>query len=354
MQTPIHRLLFAAALLLTTARAEAADTVHRKSTDKAPAGEITTVSRTELVVTPKLGGATTVPANDIRDVDWDSAPPAVKLGRSQENQGQLDLALNSYTQAAQEASSAKAPLRAEIEFLIARTSTRVALGDPEKHADAMGKLKAFTERHRDHYRFFDAQLLLGELALAAEDFTTADNAFQSVSDAPWPDYKMAGKIGSARLLFERGDVNRAKVEFDAVAAMNATTPAETTRKLEALLGQAACLQQQAQHAEAVKILDQVVRSSSAADTRLQAEAYVRQGNSNVALGDRPKQAIMSYLHVDVIPALAQEKDYHAEALYHLAQLWGAVGQPARAAEAAARLEQLYPNSDWARKPAAGG
>jgi hypothetical protein len=63
---------------------------------------------------------------------------------------------------------------------------------------------------------------------------------------------------------------------------------------------------------------------------------------------------MSFLHVDVIPSLAQEKDYHAEALYHLAQLWGAVGQPARAAEAAARLEQLYPNSDWARKPAAGG
>lgn len=342
--------LFAAA----TAPAWAIDTVHRKSTDKAPAGEIASVSRTEVVVKPKVGSETTVPANDIRDVDWEGAPPAIKLGRSQENAGQLELALNQYQQASQEVASGKPNLRAELEFLLARAFSRVALGDSARHAEAIGKLKAFTEKQREHYRFYDAQLLLGELALVANEFATADTAFQSIADSPWPDYQAAGKIGGARLLLERNDVGGAKVAFDAVAAMNASTPGETTRKLQAMLGQATCLQKQSQYAESVKILDQVVRDSSASDTRLQAEAYVRQGDCFVALGDKPKQAIMAYLHVDVVPSLAQEKDFHAEALYHLAQLWGAVGQPARAAEAAARLEQQYPNSEWAKKPASGG
>jgi tetratricopeptide (TPR) repeat protein len=275
------------------------------------------------------------------------------LGRSQESSGQLDLALKSYQEAAAGSPSANAALRAAVEFLVARVSAKKALADPAQAADAIAKLKAFLQSQRDHYRFFDAQLLLGEVAIAANDNPTADSAFASLAEAPWPDYQMAGKIGSARLLFARGDADAAKQAFDAVAAMNATTPSEVARKLEAMLGQAKCLQAKNQHAEAVKILDEVVKQSSPTDARLQAEAYVRQGQSYGATGENAKQAIMAYLHVDVIPALSQETDLHAEALYHLSQLWPAAGQPGRGAESSAKLEQLYPNSEWAKKLGGG-
>jgi tetratricopeptide (TPR) repeat protein len=330
------------------------DTVTRKSTEKAAAGEITSVSKTEVVVTPAVGDPTTVPVNDIVDVDWEEAPPSLKLGRSQETGGQFDLALKSYQQAATENTSNEPNLRAEITFSIARVRARQALADPALAADSMAELKAFTEANRDHYRFYEAELLLGEVALAADDLVTADGAFNSVARAPWNDHQMAAKIGLARIMLKRNDIPGAKAAFDEVAAANAVDPIEVARKLEAMLGQAKCLQAQSQHAEAVKILDEVVRQSGEKDTRLQAEAYVRQGVSYAALGDQPKQAVMAFLHVDVVPSLALHADFHSEALYQLAQLWPTVGQPARAADAAARLEQEYPNSEWTKRLSGGG
>lgn len=359
MQTPMPRsqlirLAAAALCIVSTSAAFAIDTVTRKSTDRAAAGKITTVTRTEIVVTPAVGQPTTVPVNDIVDVDWEAAPPSLKLGRSQESGGQFDLALKSYQQASTENTSNDANLRAEITFSIARVKAKQALGNSELTADAITELKAFTESNRDHYRFFEAQMLLGEVALAAEDLVTADAAFNAVARAPWNDHQMAAKIGLARIMLQRDDIPGAKAAFDEVAAANAVDPIEISRKLEAMLGQAKCLQAQSQHAEAVAILTDVVKQSSDNDTRLQAEAYVRQGESLAALGDQPKQAVMAYLHVDVVPSLARHSDFHAEALYQLTQLWPTVGQPARAAEAAARLEQQYPNNEWTKRLSGAG
>jgi tetratricopeptide (TPR) repeat protein len=332
-----------------TGPAGAVDTVTRKSTDKAAIGEIGPVSRTEVVVKPKVGSPTTVPANDIVDVDWEAAPPSLKLGRSQESSGQFDLALRSYQQAVTENQSSNENVRGEIEFSLARVAAKIALADPTKLAEATTKLTAFVDRFRDHYRYFDAQLLQGDLALAGNNAEAAEAVFDVLLTAPWADYQMAGNIGKGRILFSRDDIAGAKQAFDAVAGTVPKTPAETSRRLEAMLGQAKCLQKQGQHAEAVKILDQVVQETSVNDTRLQAEAYVRQGESYTAMGDKTKEAIRSYLFVDVVSALAQQTDFHAEALYHLAQLWPAAGHQERGVEASARLEQLYPNSAWARK-----
>ena len=335
-------------------QAIALDQVFRRSTEKPAQGEITSVSRNEVVVKPSVGEAVTVPANDIVDVNWEAAPPAFKLGRSQEANGQFDLAIKSYQQAASESASTNANLQSEIAFSIARTNAKIAMADPAQLAGAQAELVAFTEKNRDHYRFYEAQLLLGDVALANSDLTAANAAYSVVAGAPWADHQMAGEIGKARILFARDDIAGAKAAFDKVASTEATDAGELSRKLEGMLGQAKCLQAESQHAEAVAILDEVVSQSSERDSRLQAEAYLRQGASLAALGDRVKEAILAYLHVDVVPTLSQHGDFHAEALYQLAQLWPAAGQPARAAEAAGKLEQSYPNSEWVKKLAGGG
>lgn len=48
-------------------------------------------------------------------------------------------------------------------------------------------------------------------------------------------------------MLARNDVQAAKAAFDQVAGMNASTPLEVSRKLEAMLGQATCLQSLSQY-----------------------------------------------------------------------------------------------------------
>jgi tetratricopeptide (TPR) repeat protein len=177
----------------------------------------------------------------------------------------------------------------------------------------------------------------------------AEESFNSLVASPWLDFQMAGKIGVARVLLSRNDLAGARQAFDEVVNTPTSDDASQERRLEAMVGQANVLQLEQSHEQAVAILEQVIDESGVDDTKIQAEAYLRQGTCLQAMGGDPKAAIMAYLHVDVIPALAKESDLHAEALYHLSQLWNQIGDAARAADAQDRLKTLYPNSEWAAK-----
>lgn len=339
----------AVALMLAPVTAFAIDTVKRRDGTEA-SGEVKKVSRTEVVVFQKVGNKEIpIPANEVVEVDWDGEPAEFGVARGHEAAGNFPLAVEQLTEAADKAQGLDAKIKADINFYLARAAARAALADPAQAADAIAKLKAFTSSERENFRFFEAQELLAEVALRAKDAPAADTAFNSLTQAPWPDTKMLGKIGLARVLLASDNLAGAKTGFDEVAAMETKTPAETSRKLQAMLGQATCLLKQTQPAEALKIIDQVIEQATIEETRTLAEAYVRQGDCLAASGAGAKDAILAYLHVDVIPALAEEREFHAEALYHLSKLWGAVTQPARAAEASAKLQQLYPNSPWAQK-----
>ncbi|MBX3439520.1 MAG: tetratricopeptide repeat protein [Planctomycetaceae bacterium] len=339
---------FGLCLLAAHIDAFALDTVTRKSTDRRAAGEITAVTATEVTVKPASGNPLTIPVNDIAGIEWDGAPPALGLARAKEAAGQYLLAVTDYETAQGRAPTTKAFLRADIAFGIASATGKLALIDPEQIPVAVSRLDAFLQTHRDHYRRFDALLLLGQVRLAQEDYAAAEQAFREVESAPWTDYQMAAAIGLGRTALSRGDAAAARRAFDQVIETSAATPAETARRFEAMLGQATCLQEAREFDAAAQILSKVILESPASDTRLQAEAYVRQGDCYAASGDRAKDAVLSYLHVDVIPSLAAEKDLHAEALYQLAQLWPQLGHADRADQAAARLQSLYPGSQWAK------
>jgi tetratricopeptide (TPR) repeat protein len=346
---PNHPLRCLAVLLLVSAQASAIDVVVRTGGQR-DGGKITKSTKTEVTITKQVGGDTVVPVNEIVSIEWDGAPATMALGRASLAAGQLDSAEKQLQQALTEsAGSDNAGLRGDLDFMLARVFALRAMADASKAADAAAKLKAFLGSNRDHYRTFDAQLLSGDVALAAGDYPAAIAAYTNVAGAPWKDYQMAAQIGQGRVLLAQNNIDGAKKEFDAVASAPADTPAQKSRRLEALLGQARCLQAQQQYQPAVEALDKVIDESTAADTRIQAEAYVRQGDCYAALGGSPKDAIMAYLHVDVIPALSKESDLHAESLYHLSQLWKQAGQEERARDAAETLRGQYPESAWAKK-----
>jgi tetratricopeptide (TPR) repeat protein len=348
--------VLSAVLLLTLATQSLSaadfDSVLRRSTGKVVGGEIKSITKNEIVVATTLGGKEEkIPANDVLGIEFKADPLGLSLARSNERGGNLSQALTGYQEAL--ASGPTGFVKAEISFLIARVSAKIALADQSQAPAAITKLKVFLDENRDNFRFYEAHLLMAEISLLTGDSSTAEQSYALVEQAPWEDIKMAGKIGTARGLIARNDFGGARAILDAVAAVNPTNEQERARKFEAILGQAECLKGQNQLDEAISSLQQVIDGVTADDTRLLAEAYLRQGDCLTMKGDNPKEALMAYLRIDVIPTLSAHSDLHAQALYQLNKLWTVVGQPERSTEAAVRLEQEYPNSPWTKKLQAG-
>lgn len=331
--------------LVAPALCQALDTIHLHSTDREIGGTITMVTKTEVTVDVPASGVQTIPANDIDAIEWDGEPALFKRARSEETSGQYDAALASYQLALDENPSSD-NVKTDIQFFIARTTARKALVDPTMIEAAKTLLLAFVDTKRDHYRFYEAQLWLGDVSIAEGDMSAADEAFNSLANSPWLDFQMSGKIGMARVLLAREDLRGARLGFDEVVNTPVTDDASRKRRLEAMVGQAHVMHLEEDYAGAVEVLKLVIDETIASDTRIQAEAYLLQGKCYQVMTDvDPKEAILAYLHIDVIPALAKEVDLRVEALTHLVELYNLVGDSDRATQARVRLEELTADPD---------
>lgn len=339
-----------ATLACSSVFAAESDTVSRISTDKGVSGQITSVSRLEVVVHQPIGNRDDrIPASDIADVEWRHEPAPLGLARGYEKTGNLVQSLASYQEGLAAIPASSRDMRADVEFRIARIIFRQAQNDPAKLQPAVERLKSWTDANREHFRYFAAQRLLGDAAIQQNDHLLADSAFDRLQQSPWPELQQAGKLGLARSALAQGRIPIAKGLFDELAGLPADAPGSKSARWEAMLGQADCLRRMEQPAQAAEKLQLVIDQTGAGDDRLLAQAYLQLGACRALDNSRLKDAVLAYLHVDVVPTLAAHQDLHAEALYHLARLWGAIGQPARGVEAAEKLKQQYPESPWTKK-----
>lgn len=107
-----NRLVCGAVVLTCSAGAFAAeiDIVKRASDGKSFGGEITSVSKTEVVVTQSVGNKEdTIAANDIASIEWKGEPPTLNLARSNERSGNLAEAQAGYQEALQAVASGCRP-----------------------------------------------------------------------------------------------------------------------------------------------------------------------------------------------------------------------------------------------------
>lgn len=350
--TPIFALTLVASA--TLAFAQDIDTVYRKNDPKPVIGEITAVAKSGVTVSQKAPTREVeVPANDISYIAWRSEPPSLKAARSNERSGKLEEAVSGFQEAMSDIGTGSAHMKTDVDFYLARAGAKLAQKDVSQVPSALEGLKNFSSQNRNSYHYYDVQILLAETALHADDFSQAEAAYSELEASPWLDYQMAAKIGMANIKLAKKDVLEARKIFDEVAASNTSNAAEQARKLEAMLGQASCLQQQTGYDEASTILNKIIDETDANQSRVLAEAYMKLGDGYAAQGQNLKAAILAYLHVDVIPSLAANADLHAEALYKLAKLWPAVNEPNRGADAAAKLEAEYPTSPWLKQLSGG-
>lgn len=334
------------------APAQALDMVYRRSASRPTQGTITDDSKTSISVKARLRKTPeVVPVNDIVRVRFDGEPASLNLNRIDEAAGRLKRALDGYVKAFSDSSLSNDRLKTDLEFLIARVTAKLALTDPAQGKQAISKLEAFRKAHAGSFRYYETLSWLGKVYMAQRNFTAAPAVFESLEKAPWHDYQMAARIGKARLLLLQNRLGDAQAAFQVVIGEPAKGPFDLARRYEAQIGKATCLQLQKRYADAVKELDNVIQHAPAEASALQAEAYLRQGANLEALG-KTKEAVMAYLHVDLL--FSREKPLHAEALFHLARLWTALGKPGRAADTRARLTGTYPNSPWSKKSQSGG
>lgn len=333
-------------LLQISTVASAADVIVRKSEKGLLSGEITEVSKTEVVLKPQKGDSLRIPANDIASIAWTGEPAGINIARSDEAGGRYQKALESYQKLQESAKTLKDNIKVDLQYAIARTTGQMALGDPAKIDAAVKLLTTFKAENSDSYHFYPSLKLLGQLYAAKKDGVQARLTFGQLGQAPWKDYQMASRNAIARLELADNKTQEAAKAFSEVVAMTASSPLEESQRYEAMLGMAKILTTQSKYDDALKLLDEVIAKASPEDSQVQAEAYVRQGDCLQSQG-KDKDALLAYLHVDVL--FAREQQLHAESLFHLTRLWAKVGQPGRAAEARERLENEFPNSAWTRQ-----
>lgn len=328
-------------IALTVSPLWAIDIVTLKSTTKQVQGEIGAINKTEIAVKPRTGEPIKIPANDIASIKWDGEPAKLGIARGNEDRGLLDQALETYTEVHKDASG---KLKTHLEFLIARTLAKQALEDASKIDEAAKKLEAFSKA--EHFAHFEAMSYLGQVYSTKGDFAKAQAAYEALGKAPWNDFKMASKIAVGRMQLKQNDVTGAEKTFSDSAFSKAETDSEKARLAEAQVGRGACLVKQMKFDEGLKLIEEVIKTTSVDEARAMAEAYVLQGDCLQAQ-QKLKEAAIAYLHVPVL--FPKEKSAHAEALYNLAKISGAIGQPDRAAEARDDLIANFPNSEWVKK-----
>jgi tetratricopeptide (TPR) repeat protein len=343
------------ALFAAASQARAADQINRRR-DKALSGEITGMSKTEVtikVTTPKAD-TIKIPANEIASIAWTGESADCNVARKDEEGGKYQKAIDGYQKALQSSKTPSANLKNDLDFGIARASGKLALADNSKIDEAIKKLEDFRAKQGDHYRYYDGINLLGQLYAAKKDFIKAGLAFDTLGKAPWKEYQMAAKIAGGRLALAENKLDEAAAAYEAVVAMPAEGAVEESQRQEAVLGKSRVMILQKKYDDALKLLKEVIDKAPADDYRVNAEAYLRQGDCLREQGN-DSDAVLSYLAVDVL--FASERELHAEALYRLATLWEKVGNKPRAEEARDRIRSEYENSEWARQlkaPAAGG
>lgn len=352
-QFPIRIVLACVAFfMLTTCRStSAADIIVRKSSTQRLAGSITAAGRDEITIKPTTGDPVKVPVGDVASIEFDDWPAGLKIAVSDENGGRLERALEAYQKIKTDYKGSNDIVKRDIEYLIARAVGKMALADPGRVAEAVAALENVQKSASDHFRYYESVLLLGRLHLNANDFEKAQKAYEQVGRSQSKDMKLLSKLSVGRVLLAQGKFDEATAAFDeAISSADQASPAENARRFEAMTAKARVLLAQNRAADAVTALEEVIDKAPADDSSLQAEAYLLYGHA-LRTTQRNKEAVLAFLHVDIL--FSRETDYHAESLYQLGRLWKTVQLPERGAEAIAKLQGTYPNSDWTKKAVAG-
>ncbi|HTQ40075.1 MAG TPA: tetratricopeptide repeat protein [Pirellulales bacterium] len=282
------------------------------------------------------------PVNEIKYLQLPGEPRDLMEARNSFLDGHYDQALDWLNKIPPPALASDV-VRQDVDFYRALANARLAIngvGDPRAAGTA---LIEFLKANPDSYHFYEANETAGDLLMAIGRYDQAPTYYGALANAPWPDYKLRAAVALGRVLVAQGKYDEAIRQFDAALATDAKGKAVEMQLLAARVGKAKCLEQLDRAKEAVDLLNAAIDQAPAENNDVFATAYNALGNAYLKL-KQPQEALYAYLHVDVL--YNQLPEQHAEALYHLKDLWTQMNKPDRAKEAADTLKSRYPTSPW--------
>jgi Flp pilus assembly protein TadD len=282
---------------------------------------------------------------DVRKISFDGEPNTLDRARESVLQGEYEQALDEVKKIPLD--SLPNPLiKQDVAFYRFYCEGRLALaGSGDKGAAANGLIAIVRDNGKTHH-LYEISELLGELEMSAGRPDQAARYFNVLTTAKSADTKALGDYRMGEVQLSQGKHAEAKVLFQKLIAANSTSPEMVRLKYLAEVGLAVSDNLAGNSQEALTKLDGLAQQLDSTDQPLFARINNARGACYAALG-KTNQALLSYLQTDLL--FFTDGETHAEALYHLTQLWPKAGQPARAAEAKARLSSQYASSTWANK-----
>lgn len=328
------------------AQASAVDTVRTPNLKPTSvSGRVTKITPTVVTIEATGGVEREIPVNEIAWISFDGEPTGIGKARSEIANGRLEDALAALDKLNLPANTRK-PLLQEVEYLRLYCRAQLALAGSGEITQVGSELARFVKENPDSYHWYRANELIGDLLVAAGRHDRAEAFYAEVAKAPWPDYKMRAAVGMGKALLAQNKTAEAKKAFDEALSIPGDSPQARTQKAIATLGNAKILAQEKKPDEAIKLVSGIIDRADPEDTALLAQAYLTRGIA-YRLAGKPKEALMDFLHVDILYFNVPE--VHAEALFNLIQLWEQDRRADRAAEARQRLLSRYKNSVWAQK-----
>ncbi len=300
-------------------------------------GSIQSESATDVAV--KLGANTiNVPTDQILSVHYDGQPASMALAETNESTGQFEKAADLYKKAATEA-SAKPLIEQAALYKQAALTAEGALADPGKAAGAVTLLDAFVKAYPSGRNTGAALENLARLQMQKNDYASVEKTIASIEKLPHGADRAA--VLRARISAKKGEHEKALAELDKLIKSSAEG---TSRRRDAQLAHAESLVGLKKYTDAETEVRGVIKALPAEDVASQSIAYNTLGDCLRAAG-RPKDALLAYLHTDVL--YSKDKEQHPRALFQIEQLWRQLKRDDRADEVHAKLKQDYPQSPWA-------
>ncbi len=300
-------------------------------------GQVQSESPTEVVV--QLGVTMTkVPTELIQSIRYDGQSASFPLAEARESAGQLAEAAELFKKAAAESTGKPFPLQAAL-FREAEALTDLAAVEPDRVKDAKEKLTKFIRDYPSGRHIVGARACLARIQLASGDFAGAEAALAEL--AKLPKGAERASVLRTKLLAKQNKHKEAVAELDRLIA---SSPKGSERLRSAQLAKAESLAAMKDFAKAEALLKEVIQATPPEDAAGQAPAYNTLGDC-LRAANRPKEALLAYLHTDLL--YSKDKEEHPRALHHIHLLFRELKQDGRADEFAQRLKTEYPRSRWA-------
>jgi tetratricopeptide (TPR) repeat protein len=234
-------------------------------------------------------------------------------------------------------------IKQDVDYYRALANARLAISGGGDARAAGSALVSFINANKNSYHFYEANETAGDLLVAIGMYDQAPTYYRALATAPWPDYRVRAAVALGRALQSQGKHEDALRQFDTVLHSEPKGKGVENYVLAARIGKAKSLIDTGRGKEGVQILEEAIEKAPAEATMVYALAYNALGSAYLKINE-PKNSLFAYLHVDLL--YNQMPEQHAEALYHLKQLWTQLNKPDRAKAAEDLLKTRYASSAW--------